>query len=134
MWPVLDSASWVCPDTLIVAPSLPSTGLDARTSIRRQLLDRIQVQQMLTKRFLWMLAAGTIIAVTSPGCVVTRFYNPGPKATYFWVPGVGEWPINDPHLDRDNKTQELESVRVDYQYGKPDPHGDLRRVARSCMA
>lgn len=36
----------------------------------------------------------------STGCLVQRHYNPGPTATYLWVPSVGELPINDPLLPR----------------------------------
>ncbi|MEM7314214.1 MAG: hypothetical protein AAF497_13785 [Planctomycetota bacterium] len=57
------------------------------------------------KRFICALAIGTIIAVTSSGCVSQRLYNPGPSATYFWIPGVGEWPINDPNFYPGNEVE-----------------------------
>jgi hypothetical protein len=31
----------------------------------------------------------------STGCMMQRFYSPGPTVTYLWIPGIGEWPIND---------------------------------------
>jgi len=34
---------------------------------------------------------------------MTHLYNPGPSATYFVIPGVGEWPIDDPYPDRDEQ-------------------------------
>lgn len=88
---------------------LHSTGTSLLCNIRRQRTLWCDKERTMVKQILCILLFGAVATCTMSGCMI-RNYNPRGQATYLWIPGVGEWPINDPLLNR-NENHKRESDR-----------------------